>query len=134
MAGRMNLADSPPLWIASTVALTIVFWTLFGTCVSGCVDAPEPVPEPQAKVVATWDPLKCDVPHRVAIELEDEEGRMTSASTNCAIGSLTVDARTYGVYLGRVYAWELGKGERSGELVPLVVDAPLVRWQVETPR
>lgn len=130
----MNLANSPPVWIASTLALTIVFWTLFGTCVSGCVDAPLPIGPPQAKIVATWDPLLCGAPHRVVVELEDEAGRPASASTACPTGSLTLDARQFGVYFGRIYAWELGIGERSGAQIQLVVDQPVVRWQVETPR
>lgn len=130
----MNLADSPPVWIASTLALTVVFWTLFGTCVGGCVDAPLPNEPPQAKIVATWDPLSCGEPHRVAVELEDQDGRPVSASTVCPTGSLTLEARQFGVYIGRIYAWELGTGERSGEDVSLVVDEPVVRWQVKTPQ
>ena len=103
--------------------------------VMSCVQSP--VPEdgpPDSKIVASWDPLQCGAPHRVAVELEDTEGAPISASTNCAVGSLTLDARHFGVYRGRIYAWELGTGERSAEDVHLVVDEPIVRWDVETPQ
>lgn len=130
----MNLANSPPVWIASTLALTVVFWTLFGTCVSGCVDAPLASGPPQAKIVATWDPLACGAPHRVVVELEDEDGRQSSSSTACPTGGVTIDARQFGLYVGHIYAWELGTGERSRHDVQLVVDAPVVRWEVETPK
>ncbi len=100
-----------------------------------CVQSPLPEDgPPESKIVVSWDPLKCGDPHRVAVELEDTDGAPISASTNCVLGSLTLDVRHFGVYRGRIYAWELGIGERSAEDVHLVVDEPIVRWDVETPR
>lgn len=126
----MHLETSPSLWIACTIALTVCFWTCFGAC----VDAPVENEPPQAKIVATWDPLRCGEPHRVAVELEDDDGAPVSASTPCTTGSLTLDARHFGTYRGRIYAWRLGLGERSSEEVRLIVDEPIVRWNVETPQ
>jgi hypothetical protein len=100
----------------------------------GCVDSPLPDGPPASKIVATWDPLQCGDPHRVAVDLEDTEGAPISASTNCNLGSLTLDAPHFGVYRGRIYAWQLGIGERSPADVHLVVDEPIVRWDVATPR
>ena len=99
-----------------------------------CVDTPMPAGSPQAKIVASWDPLQCGDPHRVAIELADSDGVMISGSTNCAIGSLTLDAAHFGNYSGRVYAWQLGHGARSSVDVELVVDESIVQWEVATPR
>jgi hypothetical protein len=126
----MNIATSPPLWILSVIAATFGFWTCFGAC----VDAPLPPNPPQARVIATWDPLRCGEPHRVAVELEDDGGGKLAASTPCSLGSLTMDVRQFGVYLGRIYAWNLGTGARSVAPVQLFVDEPIVEWQVETPR
>ena len=126
----MDLASSPPVWLLSTAAVTFCFWTSFGAC----VDAPLPQGPPQAKIVATWDPLGCGAPHRVAVELEDEAGAPLSASAACSLGSLTLDAPQFGVYRGRIFAWELGVGERSAEAVELIVDEPVVRWNIATPR
>jgi hypothetical protein len=100
----------------------------------GCVDSPPPDGAPASKIVAAWDPLQCGDPHRVAVELEDTDGAPISASTNCNVGSLTLVASHFGDYRGRIYAWELGIGERSAEDVDLVVDEPIVRWNVMTPR
>ena len=58
----------------------------------------------------------------------------SGSSTSCNVGSLTLDAPHFGVYRGRIFAWELGIGERSAEDVDLVVDEPIVRWNVATPR
>jgi hypothetical protein len=99
-----------------------------------CVDAPMPLESTQAKIIAAWDPLQCGDPHRVAIELADSDGVVISGSTNCAIGSLTLDASHFGDYSGRVYAWQLGEGARSSEDVDLVVDESIVQWEVATPR
>jgi hypothetical protein len=130
MAPRMNIATSPSIWIATTFATTLAFWTCFGAC----VDAPLPPGPPQAKIVAAWDPLACGEPHRVAVELEDDAGAPLSASAPCSIGGLTIDAPHFGVYRGRIYAWQLGEPERSSVDVHLVVDEPIVRWDVATPR
>ena len=126
----MTIATSPSLWILTTFAATFGFWTCFGAC----VDAPLPRSPPQAKVVAAWDPLVCGDPHRVVVELEDDDGVPLSVSAPCTLGGLTIDAPHFGVYRGRIYAWELGKPERSFASVHLIVDEPIVRWDVETPR
>lgn len=89
--------------------------------------------EPAARVVIAWDPLACGDPHRVAVELEDDAGVPVSTSTVCHSGSASVDVRHFGIYRGRVYAWSAG--EIRGELpMQLAVDAPVVRWFIETPR
>ena len=125
-------------WILSTWAATLVFWTCFcasvAACIAGCVDTPLPDLEPQARVVASWDPLACGDPHRVVIELEDEDGRPISRSVPCAVGGVTIDIARWGVYLGRVYAWTLGAEIRSVLHVRLEVDQPVIFWTVDTPR
>lgn len=117
-------------WVSSTTLATIAFWSLFGAC----VDAPLDRGEPQARVVASWDPLQCGDPHRVVVELEDEAGIPLSASAPCSLGELTIDAPRFGLYRGRIYAWVLGETERSIAPVELIVDAPVLRWVVPTPR
>jgi hypothetical protein len=121
-------------WIASTIAATGVFWSCFGACVVGCVDTPLPDIEPQARVVATWDPLLCGEPHRVVIELEDDDGRMLSRSAPCDAAGITIDIERWGIYRGRIYAWTYGPEIRSVSQVRLEVDAPIVLWTVDTPR
>jgi hypothetical protein len=121
-------------WLASTLAATALFWMCFGTCVSGCVDTPLPDVEPQARIVATWDPLQCGDPHRVAIELEDDDGRMLSRSVPCDTGGTAIDIAHWGVYTGRIYAWTLGPEVHAVTHVRLDVDAPVIFWTVDTPR
>lgn len=121
-------------WIGSTLLATTVFWLCFGTCVSGCVDAPLPDLDPPARLVASWDPLACGDPHRVAIELEDEDGRQVSRSVPCEIGGVTLDLWRWGVYRGRVYAWTLGPDIRSVVHVRLEIDQPVIFWTLDTPR
>jgi hypothetical protein len=89
---------------------------------------------PASKIVASWNPLQCGDPHRVAVDLEDTEGAPISSSTICETGELVLDAEHYGDYRGRVYAWQLGVGERSSQDVHLVVDDVIVQWAVDTPR
>ncbi|HEY5921545.1 MAG TPA: hypothetical protein VIV11_07730 [Kofleriaceae bacterium] len=121
-------------WISSTLVATAAFWMCFGTCVSGCVDTPLPDPEPQARIVAAWDPLLCGEPHRVVIELEDDDGRKLSRSVPCEVGGITIDVPEWGIYSGRIYAWSLGPEIRSVTEVRLDVDAPVIFWTVDTPR
>jgi hypothetical protein len=102
--------------------------------VVGCIESPMPAGSTRATIVAAWDPLQCGDPHRVAIELADSDGVAISGSTNCAIGSLTLDAAHFGDYRGRIYAWQLGQGARSSEDVELAVDEAIVHWEVATPR
>ncbi len=119
------------IWIGSPWLATLVVWTVF----VACIDTPEDPPPPIARLVAAWDPLSCGAPHRVAIELEDEAGYMISGSTPCALGSLTLDAPHFGIYRGRIYAWDLEQPMiRSITALHMTVDEPIVRWFVETPR
>lgn len=110
---------------------TVLYWL----CFTACIDAPmSEVDEPSiARVVVEWDPLACGPPHRVAVELEDHAGVKLAASTPCAAGSLAIDAPHFGLYYGRVYAWEAGEEIRSVVPVRLTVDAPIVRWLIATP-
>jgi hypothetical protein len=128
----MNIAATSQLsiWIGSTIAATFAFWTCFGAC----VDTPLPPSPPEARIVVAWDPLACGTPHRVAVELEDEDGARLMVSTACELGLLMVDAPHFGIYRGRIYAWSLGEPERSIVPVQLVVDQPIVRWNVMTPK
>jgi hypothetical protein len=126
----MRFETSPLSWLFCTVVLTVAFWTCFGAC----VDSPDSADPPQAKIVASWDPLQCGDPHRVAVDLADDAGAPISSSTICATGSLTLDAPHFGAWHGRIYAWTLGVGEHATEPVTLAVDEPVVQWQVTTPR
>jgi hypothetical protein len=117
-------------WIGSTTLATVAFWSVFGAC----VDAPLPQDQPQARVIAAWDPLQCGDPHRVVIELEDDDGVPLSASAPCALGELTLDAPRMGRYRGQIYAWTLDDTVRSSTAVELSIDAPVMRWVVPTPR
>jgi hypothetical protein len=121
-------------WIGSTLFASALFWAVFSMCVSGCVDMPMPDPEPQARIVVAWDPLVCGEPHRVVIELEDNDGAKLSRSVPCGAGGITIDVPRWGVYRGRIYAWTLGPEIRSVMQVRVDVDAPVIYWNVETPR
>jgi hypothetical protein len=125
-------------WISSTLVASVVFWACFSTCVSGCIDAPLPEGEPQARVVTSWDPLQCGDPHRVVLELEDEDGHQLARSVPCEAGAITIDIAHWGIYQGRLYAWTLpteSQAEiRAETKVRLEVDAPVIFWTVDTPR
>lgn len=112
-------------------AATLLFWLAF----TACIDSPMPDADapPIARVIVAWDPLACGDPHRVAVELEDHAGTKLSSSTACASGSITIDTAHFGLYYGRIYAWEAGEEIRSITPVRLVVDEPLVRWWIPTP-
>lgn len=107
----------------------LTFWFLFGACVANVPDEPEPV----SRLIASWDPLACGEPHRVVLELEDENGNPVSSSTPCWLGGLAVDLPRWGWYTGRIYTWVLDQPIRSIRNVTLAVDAAIVRWQVITP-
>lgn len=125
MPGRMlRLAYVLPPSLA-----TLAFWCLF----TACIDTPESDPDPIARVVVVWDPLSCGDPHRIAVELEDVDGYKLSSSTPCNAGSLTIDTPHFGLYYGRVFAWEAGQDIRSITFVRLFVDEPVMRWLVATP-
>jgi hypothetical protein len=111
-------------WIA-----TALFWLAF----TACIDSPMPDDPAIARVVVAWDPLACGAPHRIVVELEDQAGVKLSSSTPCNTGSLTVDAPHFGIYYGRIYAWEAGEDIRSITPVRLFVDEPVVRWLIATP-
>ena len=119
------------VWIGSPALLSLAFWAAF----VACIDAPVPDVPPSARIVAAWDPLGCGEPHRVVVELEDDAGAMIAASTSCATGMLSLDAPHFGIYRGRLYAWELdGEVEiRSVMAIRMTVDDPIVRWWVATP-
>ena len=90
---------------------------------ASCIDAPyEPAPLPTvARVIASWDPLACGERTRVALELEDESGATLARSAPCALGGLMLDVAHYGVYFGTPGADRL------------IVDEPMVYWQVSVP-
>jgi hypothetical protein len=142
-----DLVPAPVLafvsWVGSTVLATAIFWLVFGSCViggcmAGCLDTPLPATEPQSRVLASWDPLACGEPHRVVVELEDDDGAKLSSSVPCDLGEMTIDIRHWGIYRGRIYAWMLDAGSgaviRSERPVQLEIDAPIVQWVVDTPR
>jgi hypothetical protein len=105
-------------------------WTALGAC----IDAPvEPGPS-VARLVIVWDPLACGDPHRVVIELEDDDGVMVSRSAPCNIGGLTLDVSHLGSYRGRIYAWALDLPIRSVAPLALTIDQAIVHWTVVTPR
>jgi hypothetical protein len=99
-----------------------------------CIDAPVEPDPPFARLVAVWDPLACGDPHRVVVELYDDDGAGAAASAPCNIGGLTVDVAHFGSYRGRIYAWALGAAIRSEAAIEVTIDRPIVQWTVETPR
>ncbi len=119
------------MWIGSPWLATAVVWTVF----VACIDSPAET-LPAARVVATWDPTSCGDPHRVVIELEDDDGNQLSGSTRCTLGSIAIDAPHFGTYRGRIFAWLLEDKPVIRSITPLhlTVDEPIVRWFVETPR
>jgi hypothetical protein len=98
-----------------------------------CLDTPSDHGPSIARLVVAWDPLACGEPHRIAVELADEVGVPLSASTPCNLGGLTVDVPHFGGYRGRLYAWALGAPVRSVTPIDLVIEQPIVRWEVATP-
>jgi hypothetical protein len=107
---------------------------LVSAALGACIDAPLDPGPAAARLVTTWDPLACGDPHRIVIELEDEDGVQISASTPCNIGGLTLDVSHLGGYRGRIYAWALEAPIRSITQLELTIDEPIVRWLVATPR
>jgi hypothetical protein len=115
-------------------ALPVLASLVFSSALVACLDAPAFEAPPSARIIVSWDPLACGAPHRVAVELEDEAGAPISSSAPCALGSVTLEAPHFGVYLGRVYAWSADQPIRSITPVRLYVDEPIVRWLVATPQ
>jgi len=116
--------------LCSPLFATALLWTTF----AACVDEPLAPSPSLARLVAAWDPLACGEPHRVVIELEDDDGATSSASTPCNLGGITVDVSHFGVYCGRIYAWALAAPIRSVMSVELTIDEPIVHWVVATPQ
>jgi hypothetical protein len=116
--------------LCSPLLVAALAWTALGACIDAPVEAGSPI----ARVVTAWDPLACGDPHRVAVELADEGGAAVSASAPCTIGGVTVDVGHLGAYRGRVYAWALGAPIRSEAPLEVMVDEPIVRCMVATPR
>jgi hypothetical protein len=118
-------------------SLTLFTLVVLSLC-SACIDTPMPDIEPQARLVTAWDPLLCGEPHRVVIELEDERGADISRSVPCELGRLSLDLPMWGIYRGKVYAWDLVPNDtaeiRSVIVARLDIDAPIVHWYVDTPR
>lgn len=107
---------------------------LLPIALDACIDAPAEPGAPFARLVAAWDPLACGDPHRVVVELNDEDGAGVSSSTPCNIGGLTVDVAHFGTYRGRIYAWVLGAAIRSESAIEVTIGRPIVQWMVATPR
>jgi hypothetical protein len=120
---------------AMKVGLSSVLWPVLGLgWLAGCLDAPlEPGPA-AARLVVGWDPLACGEPHRVVVELADDDGAALSASVPCNLGGLTIDVAHLGVYRGRIYALALAAPIRSVMALEVMIDEPIVPWPVATPR
>lgn len=117
------------LYVVAPWFATLLYWSM----VASCLQAPLEI-EPAARVVVAWDPRGCGPPHRVAVELEDDDGARSSGSVPCVLGGLSLDVPQLGIYRGRAYAWVAGEPARSITSIHLVVDEPVVRWLIETPR
>ena len=117
------------LLLCSPLFVAALAWTAF----AACLDTPNEAGPALARLVVAWDPLACGEPHRIAIELADEVGASLSASTPCNLGGLTVDVPHFGEYRGRLYAWALAAPVRSVTPIDLVIDQPIVHWDVVTP-
>ena len=115
--------------LCSPLVLAALAWTVL----AACLEAP---PEPRlslARLVVAWDPLACGDPHRIVVDLQDEAGATTSASTPCSLGTLAIDVAHLGSYRGRIYAWALDAPARPVAPIELTIDQPIVRWDVMTP-
>ncbi|MEO8702433.1 MAG: hypothetical protein ABI867_20485 [Kofleriaceae bacterium] len=125
----MRLAVS----IISPPVATALFWLAFVACIDQPIPSRSP---PIARIVTTWDPLVCGDPHRVVMELADDEGARVSVSTPCSHATLSVDVPHFGTWSGRIYAWVLADVPiiRSELPVDLIVDEAVVRWIVQTPK
>ncbi len=119
--------------VTSPLLLSAAFWACFGACVGGCIDAPADPPEPIARIHASWDPSACGAPHRVVVDLEDDDGAPLAGSVPCNRGGLTLEATHFGRYRGRIFAWTLGEPDRAEVPVDLIVDAQVVHWLLSTP-
>jgi hypothetical protein len=136
---RFACSIQSPTSSVSSLSIATVLLVCLAACLAGClagclVDGPDVEVPKAARIIASWDPLACTGEgHRVAIELEDEDGAELAASAPCTLGGLTLEAARWGFYQGHIYTWVLGEPVRSVTPVVLVVDAPVVRWQLTTP-
>ena len=89
---------------------------------AACVDEPLPPDSPSARVIASWDPLACGEPHRIAIELAGSDAELDD-SAPCALGSLVLDVPAFGTY-------RVSIGERERELS---IDQAVVELEVAPP-
>ena len=113
--------------------MSVPFAVVTALVACGCLDAPLPGSLPLARLVAGWDPLACGEPHRIVVELADDEGAARSASAPCNLGSAAVDVAHFGSYRGRIYAWSLDAPIRSITPIEVAIDQPIVDWFVATP-
>jgi len=118
-----------PLIALPSVAC-VLFWSAFTACV---IEPPPDPPPPAARIVLAWDPAGCVDPHRVVVELEDEDGIDISSSAPCWLGAVTLDAPSWGIYRGRFYSWVLDQPISDVRRIEITVDAPIVRWQLSPP-
>lgn len=118
------------LLLCSPLFAAALLWATF----AACVDEPLAPSSSVARLVTVWDPLACGEPHRIVIELEDEDGAKRSASTPCNLGGVTVDVSHLGLYRGRVYAWAIDAAIRSIMPLELSIDEAIVHWFIATPR
>jgi len=112
-------------------------WLVTAACwlaLTACLDEPLPPGPAAARLIVAWDPLACGEPHRVVVELEDDNGAPRSAGAPCSLGGVALDLAQYGVYRGRIYAWAIAAPIRSVTPLELTIDEPIVQWHVETPR
>jgi hypothetical protein len=134
MRSSSRSLESPGIVIALARA------ALAGAALAACVDLPAGPPGGDdgapavARLIVAWDPLDCGAPHRVAVELADDDGVGVSASTPCSLGGLSVDVAHLGRYRGRIYAWASAAPLRSEAPIDVAIDQPIVRWTAATPR
>jgi hypothetical protein len=119
--------------LCSPLFVAALAWTVF----AACIDAPPGPRLSLARLVVGWDPLACGEPHRLVVELRDDDGAVVSASTPCSLGTLAVDVAHLGSYRGRIYAWALDQPPRptapSELTIELTIDQPIVHWDVMVP-
>jgi len=116
--------------LCSPLIAAVLLWATL----AACIDAPVELGPSLARLVVAWDPLACGEPHRVAVELDAEDGAQAAASAPCNLGGVTVDVSRFGTYQGRVYAWALDAAIRSIMPIDVRIDQAIVRIDVETPR
>jgi hypothetical protein len=112
------------VWTAASIAVV--------ECCA-CVELPmTTAPPPRIELVASWDVGQCRMPHRIAVDLTDDDGDHVSHAAPCAAGTMTLEVPRLGTYRGSVYAWELGSagGVATADAVEVDVDASVTRWDI----